>query len=151
MKADAPPGPECPYCSARIPSWPQRLPVYGCTRCRRPLYLYPVRIARPQIYKIKPLFQLAKQLTAIAALWILIVIFLNFAAIQTVFCAVILTFFVHGSMDLADGYLGYKTSIDRTWNKLTPSGQVKLRAAMRMAGGGGLVVLAIFGVASILV
>ncbi|MBK6708701.1 MAG: hypothetical protein IPG54_15035 [Sphingomonadales bacterium] len=150
MIHDRQPGTDCPYCSARITSWPEKMPVHGCERCLRPLYIRPARISRPRIYRILPLFSLAKQATAIAALAILVAMALNMVSIRAIYAAVIITFFVHGSMDLADGFLARKSGIDRSWNKLTQPGKVPLQAAIKMLAGALLIAASLFGVATIL-
>lgn len=151
MIHDRPPGTECPYCSGRITSWPENMPVHGCARCLRPLYIRPARLSRPRIYRISPLFNLAKQATALAALAILAAMALNLVSIGAIYGAVIVTFFVHGSMDLADGFLARKSGIDRSWNKLTQPGKVGFQAAIKMIAGALLIAASLFGVATILI
>lgn len=145
-----PPGTDCPYCCGRIVSWPEHTPVHGCEHCLRPLFIHPVRLRQPRLYRISALFALAKQVTAVAALAILAAMALDLVSIRAIYGAVIITFFVHGSMDLADGYLGRKTRIDRSWNKITPAPKVGLQANLKLSAGAALIAASLFGVTTIL-
>lgn len=149
MISGTPPGTSCPYCLARIASWPERNPIHGCTTCLRPLLIHRATWRAPRLYRITPLFHVAKQITALAALAILIAIAFDLVTIRTLFSAVIITFFVNGSMDAADGYLGIKTRIDRSWNKLTSTDKVIAQAGLKVFVGALLLLAALFGLATL--
>ena len=145
-----PPGTSCPYCHARIASWPERIPVHGCQTCLRPLLIHRATWRSSHLYRITPLFHIAKQITAIAALAILAAIAFDLVTIRTVFSAIIITFFINGSMDAADGYLGIKTRIDRSWNKLTSADRVIAQAGLKVFVGAVLLLAAMFGLATLI-
>ena len=78
---------------------------------------------------------------------VLVAIAFDLVTIRTLFSAVIITFFVNGSMDAADGYLGLKTRIDRSWNKLTSTDKVIAQAGLKVFVGALLLLAALFGLA----
>lgn len=139
--------PACPYCGAALPFWPRTAPVHGCQNCLRPLVIVPGNIRRPRYYRIHTLFDIAKYLTAFAAILIIAALAIGKATPSALVAMTILVFFVHGSMDMADGILGLKTGLDRTWNRRTGPRASEIYAALKIVFGATLLVGCAAGVA----
>lgn len=147
MIQERPSLPACPYCGALLPYWPRAAPFHGCRTCLRPLAILPGGIRRPHYYRIHTLFDIAKYLTALAALFIIAALGFGPASPSALVGMTIMVFFVHGSMDMADGILGLRTGIDRTWNRKTPLSTSKLMASLKLASGLLLIAGSAFGLA----
>ena len=135
MIQERPSLPACPYCGAALPYWPRGAPVHGCRTCLRPLVIVPGTVRRPPYYRIHTLFGIVKILTALGAIFIIAALGFGLASPSARVAMTIMAFFVHGSMDMADGILGLKTGIDRTWNRQTPLSASKIGAILKLAFG----------------
>ncbi len=140
--------PACPYCGGALPYWPRSAPLYGCRFCLRPLVILPGTIRRPRYYRIHTLFDIAKYLTALAAIAIIALLAFGQASPPALVALTIIALFVHGSMDMSDGILGLQIGIDRTWNRRTPLATVKVWAALKLAFGLLLISGAALGLAT---
>jgi len=145
MRPARPPRPHCPYCEAELEYWPESIPVHGCNTCLRPLFIHPIKLERPRIYRIQTLFNLAKYATALVALLIFVALATDLLDLSWLIGMTVMALFVHGSMDLTDGILGFKTRIDRTWHRMTPAKAVPIYAALKAIGGTALILLAVTG------
>ena len=135
MIQERPSLPPCPYCGALLPYWPRGAPAHGCRTCLRPLVILPGTVCRPRYYRIHTLFGIVKVLTALGAILIILGLGSGHASPSVLVAMTIMVLFAHGSMDMADGILGFKTGIDRTWNRQTPHSASKFGAFLKLAFG----------------
>jgi hypothetical protein len=148
MIPDTPQLPRCPYCSSILRFWPEKAPVHGCETCLRPLAIIPTGYCQPRIYRIYTLFDLAKYTTALIAFTIIAGLAFNSFSERTLILMTVMVFFVHGSMDLADGLLSLRTGIDRTWQKLSAARAAKVYGLLKTIAGIVLIAGALFGIAT---
>ncbi len=148
MIPDTPQLPKCPYCSSSLQFWPEHAPVHGCETCLRPLAIVPTGYRQPRVYRIYTLFDLAKYATALIAFTIIAGLAFNSFSARSLIIMTVMVFFVHGSMDLADGILSLKTGIDRTWQKLSAARAAKVYGVLKTVAGTALIAGALAGIAT---
>ncbi len=128
--------------------WPDRSPIHGCDTCLRPLAIIPTNFRHPRIYRIHTLFDLAKYATALIAFTIIAGLAFNSISARALIIMTVMVFFVHGSMDLADGVLSLKTGIDRTWQKISAERAAKVYGLLKTIAGIALIAGALAGIAT---
>jgi hypothetical protein len=97
--------------------------------------MLPGTVRRPRYYRIHTLFGIVKVLTALGAILIIVALGFGHASPSALVAMTIMMLFAHGSMDMADGILGLKTGIDRTWSRQTPHSASKFGAFLKLAFG----------------
>lgn len=137
------PRPECPYCHEAMRRWPLGQHMLVCDTCRRPIVRYLAAPSR-RIFRLRPLYSVINAI----ALFILVATFL----------AIVIARAEHrdgdrdGQHDMPDvgagdhdGWLSWRTSLDRGWNHLRKGRKARLIGLARAAFGIAGCAVAIFG------
>jgi len=138
------PRPTCPYCHAEMRRWPLDQLILPCDTCKRPILRY---LARPsaRIFRLRPVY------TAIyAAAFVVLLItmaLIAFSPVETrhIIPSVAIPIAMFGACDIADGWLSWRTSIDRGWQKLRRGKAARAIGLARAAFGVAGVTVAVVG------
>lgn len=138
------PRPECPYCHEAMRRWPLGQHMLVCDTCRRPIVRYLAAPSR-RIFRLRPLYSVINAI----ALFILVATFLAIviarADIRHIMLAVAIHIAMFGASDIGDGWLSWRTSLDRGWNHLRKGRKARLIGLARAAFGIAGCAVAIFG------
>jgi hypothetical protein len=134
------PRPTCPYCDATMRRWPLGQAVLACDTCRRPIVRY---LAQPssRIFRLRPVYTVIYAAAFVVLLITLAMVAFNPVETRHIIPAIAIPIAMFGACDIADGWLSWRTSIDRGWRTLRRG-----RAARAMGLARGL-----FGIAGVAV
>lgn len=111
------PRPTCPYCHAAMRRWPLGQAVLSCDTCRRPIVRY---LAQPssRIFRLRPVYTVIYAAAFVVLLLTMALIAFNPVETRHIIPAIAIPIAMFGACDIADGWLSWRTSIDRGWRTL---------------------------------
>ena len=111
------PRPTCPYCHAEMRRWPLGQAMLACDTCRRPIVRY---LAQPsaRIFHLRPVYTVIYAAAFVVLLITMALIAFNPVETRHIIPAIAIPIAMFGVCDIADGWLSWRTSIDRGWRTL---------------------------------
>lgn len=108
---------QCPYCSTGLLPWTTGKRLHHCKRCQRPLAIYRSILHRRR-FRIIPLYAAVHATAALLAMVGLTTVLVAGGGVRAIVLAIAIPLALFGASDVADGYLSWRTRIDRSWRKV---------------------------------
>jgi hypothetical protein len=108
---------QCPYCSTGLLPWTPGKRLHHCERCQRPLAIYRSILHRRR-FRIIPLYAAVHATAALLAGVGFTSVLIAGGGVRAIVLAIAIPLALFGASDVADGYLSWRTRIDRSWRKV---------------------------------
>ena len=138
------PRPTCPYYGEDMRRWPLGQHTLTCDTCRRPIVRYLSSPTR-RIFRLRPLY-------AVIHIIGLAILVIGFATVwlagfppRAIIPVIAVPMVIFAASGIADGWLSWRTGIDRAGQKLRKGGGAKVIGLGRVAFGVAGIVVATIG------
>lgn len=138
------PRPVCPYCQAQMRRWPLGQPVLACDTCRRPILRYLAR-PRARIFRLRPVYTVVHAVALVILFAAVATVAFGGLETRHVILAVAIPIAMFAASDIADGWLSWRTGVDRGWRKLRTGRVARAIGVARTAFGVAGVAVAVIG------
>jgi hypothetical protein len=108
---------QCPYCSTGLLPWTPGKRLHYCERCQRPLAIYRSILKRRR-FRIIPLYAAIHAFAALLAVIGFTSVLSSGGGVRAIVLAIAVPIALFGASDVADGYLSWRTRVDRSWRKV---------------------------------
>jgi len=108
---------QCPYCSTGLLPWTPGKRLHHCEQCQRPLAIYRSILHRRR-FRIIPLYAAIHAVAALLAVVGFASVLIARGGVRAIVLAIAVPLALFGASDVADGYLSWRTHIDRSWRKV---------------------------------
>ena len=105
---------QCPYCSTGLLPWTPGKRLHHCERCQRPLAIYRSFLHRRR-FRIIPLYAAIHASAALLSVVGFASVLIAGGGVRSIVLAIAISLALFGASDVADGYMSWRTRIDRSW------------------------------------